>query len=222
VRPLRLPGRAGRAQHPARTPAIPRPAAASRALSLLLVALLHTLLLFAVLHFMVLTPKTAVRSAPEHLLEMIINTARKPLPQTQPAPRARPAPPLPSRGGVTSGPMPSLAPPAPAPDVTGLGQALFGCAPENIPNLTPDQRAHCTNGFTRPDDNALVQPRSHVQDPARREAEMRAKNTPGHIPCAIVMDTQAPGGGGAAPGVDPICLIGGLINGFRPLNELDK
>lgn len=202
--------------------AIPRPAAASRALSLLLVALLHVLLLFAVLHFMVVMPKTAVRPAPEHLLEMIINTARKPLPVPAPALRSRPAPALPRRGGVTSGAMPSFAPPVAPPDVTGLGQALFGCAPENLPNLTPDQRAHCTNGFTRPDDNAVVEPKSHVQEPARREAEMRTKNTPGQIPCAIVMNTQAPGGGGAAPGVDPICLIGGLINGFRPLNGLDK
>jgi hypothetical protein len=91
-----------------------------------------------------------------------------------------------------------------------------------LPNLTPDLRAHCIYGLTRPDDNALVEPRSHVRDPARREAEMRAKNAPGHIPCAIVMNTHAAGGGGAAPGVDPLCVIHGLINGFGLLNGLPK
>lgn len=198
------------------------PGYSQRAVGFLLVVLLHALFLFAVLHFMVVTPKTAVTAAPEHLLEMFIKTARKPSPVTAPMLRSRPALPLPRRGGVTSGTMPSFAPPVPAPDVTGFGQALFGCAPENIPNLTPDQRAHCINGFTRPDDSALVQPRSQVQDLARREAEMRTKNTPGHIPCAIVMDSHAPGGGGAAPGVDPLCVIDGLINVFGPLNGLPK
>jgi hypothetical protein len=195
---------------------------ASRLLSLLLVALLHALLFFAILHFMVVTPKAIVVTAPEHLLEMIIITAKKPAPVSLTAPRSRRASTLPRRGGVTSGAMPSFAPPVVPPDVTGLGQALFGCAPENLPNLTPDQRAHCTNGFVRPDDNALIEPKSHVKDPLRREAEMRAKNAPGRVPCTYVTSTPAPHGSAAAPMVDPICIIGGLINGFRPLNGLDK
>jgi hypothetical protein len=171
---------------------------------------------------MVVAPKVPVAAAPEHLLEIIINTAKKPVPVSLPAPRSRPAPALPRRGGVTSGAMPSYAPPVAPPDVTGLGQALFGCAPENLPNLTPDQRARCTNGFTRPDDDALIEPKSHVKDPARREAEMRAKNTPGRIPCTSVAGVGALGGSTAAPMVDPICIIGGLINGFGPLNGLPK
>ena len=55
-------------QHPRRMHAIQRPDpdhGASRALSLLLVALLHALLLFAILHFMVVTPKPASVAAPE-------------------------------------------------------------------------------------------------------------------------------------------------------------
>jgi hypothetical protein len=206
-------------------PPIPRSDAslgASRAVSLLLVALLHALLLFAILHFMVVAPKVPVVRAPETLLEMIINTAKNPAPVSLTTPRSRRAPTLPRRGGVTSGAMPSYAPPVAPPDITGLGQALFGCAPENLTNLTPDQRAHCTNGFTRPDDNALLQPKSHVKDPLRREAEMRAKNTPLRFPCTGVAKVEGMGGGTAAPMVDPICIIGGLINGFRPLNGLDK
>jgi hypothetical protein len=195
---------------------------ASRAVSLVLVALLHALLLFAILHFMVVTPKSITASAPEHLLEMIINTAPKPVPLTRSAPRAKPVPSRPSPGGVTSGAMPSYAPPVAPPDITGLGQALFGCAPENLPNLTPDQRAHCTNGFTRPDDNALAEPKSHVQDPLRREAEMRAKNTPDRVPCTTVEEVLAGPGTVAVPVVDPACALKGAINGFRPLNGLDK
>jgi hypothetical protein len=199
--------------------AAPRPdTTASRALSLALVALLHALLLFAVLHFMVVTPKRSI-AAPEHLLEMIINTAKKPVPASLPT---RPARALPLRGGVTSGVTPFYVPQVAPPDVTGLGQALFGCAPENIPNLTPDQRAHCTNGFTRPDDNALVEPRSHVQDPARREAEMRTKNTPGRVPCTSLAEVQTFDSSAVVPMVDPVCALGGLINGFRPLNGPDK
>jgi hypothetical protein len=204
-------------------PAIQRPqTAASRLLSLLLVALLHALLLFAILHFMVVTPRATVATAPEHLLELIINTAKKPAPVSLSAPRSRRAPISPKAGGVTSGAMPSYTPPVAPPDITGLGQALFGCAPENLTNLTPDQRAHCTNGFTRPDDSALVEPKSHVKDPLRREAEMRARNTPGRVPCTGVAKVAGPSGSNAAPMLDPICIIGGLINGFGPLNGLDK
>ena len=206
-------------------PAIQRPDpthGASRAISLLLVALLHVLLLFAILHFMVVAPKAVIARAPEHLLEMIINTARKPVPVTSPAMRAKPAPSRPSRGGVTSGAMPSYAPPVAPPDVTGLGQALFGCAPESLPNLTPDQRAHCTNGFTRPDDNALAGPKSHVKDPLRREAEMRGKNTPGRVPCTYITSAPVPHGSAPLPMVNPVCALDGLVNGFGPLNGLDK
>lgn len=196
---------------------------ASRMLSLLLVLLLHALLLFAVLRFMVVTPKRGIVSAPERVLEMIINTARKPVPMKAPAPRSLRAPASPRPGGVFSGTMPSYTPPVAPPDITGLGQAIFGCAPENIPNLTPDQRAHCTNGFTRPDDNAMTEPKSHVQDPARREAEMRAKNGQARVPCTSLTEVQtSPAGATMVPILDPACAVDGLVNGFRPLNGLDK
>jgi hypothetical protein len=194
--------------------------AARRMLSLALVLVLHALLFFAFLHFMV-TPHTAGKAVSERLLEMIISTTRPRTPAPALAPsKSRPA--LPHRESTPSSTMPSYAPPAAAPDMTGLGQALFGCAPENIPNLTPDQRAHCTNGLTRPDDSLVIEPKSHVQDPVRREAEMRTKNTPGRIPCTSVAKVGALGGSTAAPMVNPLCVLGGLINGFGPLNGLDK
>jgi hypothetical protein len=162
-----------------------------------------------------------VRPAPEQLLEMIISTARKPLPAPVTAPPSK-AMAAPHRGGEHSGAMPSYTPPVATPDVTGLGQALFGCAPDN-PNLSPEQRAHCPGAFTRPDDNALIEPKSHVKDPVRREAEMRAKNTPGRIPCTSLTEVQTSlAGNTTVPMIDPACAIGGLRNGFGPLDGLDK
>lgn len=191
-------------------------------LSLLLVALLHALLLFAVLHFLVVMPKRGIASAPERLLEMIINTARPPVPVPKAVPHTRTAPAVPRPGGEYSGVMPSYAPPVAPPDVSGMGQALFGCAPENIPNLTPDQRAHCSNGFTRPGENALVEPKSHVQDLARREAEMRARNGQARVPCTSLAEVQTFDSSAVVPMVDPVCAASGVVNGFRPLNGLDK
>lgn len=191
-----------------------------RALSLLLVALLHALLLFAALHFMVATPHRP--AMPERLLEMIISAARKPAP-VMVIPAGPPASSKAKRGGVFSGAVPFAVSPAAPPDVTGLGQALFGCAPENIANLPPEQRAHCTAGLPHFDDHALLQPKSHVQDPLRREAEMRAKNTPGRVPCTSLTEVQtSPAGSTMVPLIDPACAADGLVNGFRPMNGLDK
>jgi hypothetical protein len=65
---------------------------ASRMLSLLLVLLLHALLLLAVLRFMVVTSTRDIASAPERVLEMMIDAARKPVPVKAPAAPPRCAP----------------------------------------------------------------------------------------------------------------------------------
>jgi hypothetical protein len=180
--------------------------------------LLHLLVLLALLQ-MVTTPR-AVINAREIIFRLSVPQRLRlaPAPSLPPqsrrlrgasAPRVQPAPGL-------SGPS------APAPDIRGFGQSVFGCAPENLPNLSAEQRSHC-HGLTRPDDTLLVEPASHVKDPQRRAAEMRTKNTPGRIPCTMIMEAPAPYGGKApAPAVDPICVIGGLLNGFGPLNGLPK
>lgn len=189
-----------------------------RATSLLLVLLLHALLLLALLRLMI--PPQTIATHPERLLEMIIDTSRAPAPI---APQQKPAPP--QRGGAPSGATPSFVPPfAPstqAPDIRGLGQAILGCAPENLSNLTPEQRAHCPNVFTRPDDSAVLEPRSHVKDPARRAAEMAAKNTPGHVPCTYIAADSVQRQ--VAPALDLVCIADGLFGkGFAPLNGLPK
>ena len=196
------------------------PAASQRAISALLVLLLHALLLFAFLQFLV-KPQGAGISHPERLLELMIS-----MPKAAPPPPAAPArqraPFRVQPGGEKSGALPSLAPPVETPDIRGLGQALLGCAPENLATLTPEQRAHCPGGFSRPDDSAVLEPPSHVNDPLRRAAEMKARNAPLRVPCTSVIDAPVGGGTAAVPMADPFCLMGGAIKGFGPLNGLSK
>jgi hypothetical protein len=187
-----------------------------RVSSAVLVALLHGLLLLALLHFLV---QSQGRPGTQPILESFITFNQKATPAEAPP---LPAMAVPPRGGVSSGAAPSLAPAVPAPDVRGLGQSLFGCAPETLANLTPEQRGHCTTGFARPDDSAVIEPPSHVKDPARRAAEMRTRNTPGRVPCSYLTEAPAPHGSTTAAMADPMCVMDGLINGFGPLNGLSK
>ena len=188
--------------------------------SLSLVVLLHLLLVMAMLQIVAKRP--AAISVPEIFFRIAIPQRERatPLRSLPLSPPSRP-----SRGATVPGAQPApgiAAPSVPAPDIGGLGQSVFGCAPENLPNLNAEQRSHC-HGLTRPNDTLLVEPPSHVKDPQRRAAEMRTKNTPGRIPCTMITDAPAPHGGTVpAPAVDPICVIGGLLNGFGPLNGLPK
>lgn len=201
-------------------PALQGPCHGRRAVSILLVSALHAAMLFALLHFMV-QPQSRPAAGAERLLEMIIRPQRSVVPApAAPPPKSR----VPNRQQQSTpiNPLPSLAPPAQAPDLTGLGRALTGCAPENLSNLSPDERAHCPDVFRKPDGTVLVEPRSRVKDPARRAAEMAAKNTPGRIPCTFIGSARTPAGAVVAPMVDPMCAIKGLVNGFGPLNGLPK
>jgi hypothetical protein len=185
--------------------------------SAILVLLLHVLLVLAFLKFMIRPPEIVTR--PERILEMLIRLPEHRAAQPESPPSAAPHP---ARGGAPSGPVPSLAPALPQPDVQGLGRSLFGCAPENLSSLSPEQRSHCPGGLTRPDDTVVAEPPSHVKDPARRAAEMRAKNTPGRVPCTYVGDAPGPYGPVATVMVSPLCALDGLLNGFPPLTGLPK
>jgi hypothetical protein len=187
---------------------------AQRAVGLVLVALLHLLLLLSLLTGLVQPVKRA-------RLVRELTFVLPPLPKAAPsAPRAgvatapahRPAPP----------PLYVLpqAPPEAAPDIQSFGHALFGCAPERYAQMTEDQRARCPPQFAMPDPARLTDPPSQVKDPARRAAELAAKNTPGRIPCAVIMSAPVPHGTTAAPAVDPLCVLKGLVDGFGPVSGL--
>lgn len=169
-----------------------------RIVSATLVLLLHLLLLAALLHSVIRPTRPAA------MREIFFQLAPRREPAAPLPPPPLPAMAVPPRGGALSGAMPSQAPAAP--DIRGVGQALFGCAPENLGNLTPEQRSHCTAGFARPD--AGTEPSTHVKDAARWTDELKTRNTPGRIPCTYIAVTPAMAGGGdnKVPMAEFVCL----------------
>jgi hypothetical protein len=114
--------------------------------------------------------------------------------------------------------LPPAAPPAT--DLQSFGKALFGCAPENRNNLTPDQRAHCSGLAAMPRDPGRVgELPSLVNDPARREAELADRNTPARVPCVTLTSRSLGFAGAQDTGVmaDPLCALRGWIDGFGGL-----
>jgi len=181
-----------------------------------LVLLLHLLLLLALLHSVINPPRP--RQVPRETILRFLPVPKMPMPAAK-APTTRAA--APRRLPLPDVVVPS---PLPAPVLRDLGQSLFGCAPENLSNLSAEERAHCSGlAGHAPSEGEVAMPRSHVKDPARRAAEMRAKNTPGRVPCAVLMNAPAPyGGTQIVPGFSPACLLDGLVNGFGPPNGLPK
>ena len=114
--------------------------------------------------------------------------------------------------------MPPVPMPPPATDLQTFGNMLFGCAPENLGRLTPEQRSHCVAGAPR-DRTTVTEPPSLVKDLPRREAELAARNTPARVPC-VGLRTQNLGFTGRQETgvmVDPLCILNGWINGFGGL-----
>jgi hypothetical protein len=180
-----------------------------RAISILLVLLLHTLLILALLRFMVRPQNSAFRMAPPtRLFETIVNTARLPGPGT------RKGAPKPARTGAAVQPVPQTTPlaeplpPTPAPDVRGFGQALLGCAPENLANLDEVQRSRCGKFGALPShDPGAVDYADHGVPGAKRWArELARKNAPLLLPC------------GNPRAADPVytgaCILANIANGF--------
>ena len=181
----------------------------------MLVLLLHLALLLGLLHAVTTPLQPPSIQAREMILRLMPRL--KSTPAKQAAPRAVASPQLRS-------PVVPLVPPplATTPDLSGFGRSLFGCAPENLGNLSREERAHCDTGPMRPDGNAMAEPRSHVKDPSRRAAEMAAKNRPGHVPCTYVTASPSPSSSEPVFMVNPFCVMDGLVNGFEPLNGLPK
>ena len=106
-----------------------------RAISILLVLILHTLLIFALFRFMLSPRNSALRMAEPRLIEWIVHTARLPEPATgkkasKPAPTRAVVQPAPQTSPLAEPTPPTM--PMPAPDIRGFGQALVDCAPENL------------------------------------------------------------------------------------------
>jgi hypothetical protein len=127
---------------------------------------LFFVLLFA--HFL-LTPQAQKERAREMLL-LLRPLSRLP-PERPVLGRAPPraiaipqpaiAPPLPNAG-------PSVINPVPPSALEAFGRALYGCTPEAMANLSPQDRAKCPPlaQAPKPDQDLLEQPRSHAKDEA--------------------------------------------------------
>jgi len=110
------------------------------------------------------------------------------LPQIREAAPVLPAPAVarPQRIAPAAPPAPSAPPPAapslaPPSGLAGFGRALFGCAPEDYANLSPDERARCAKpaeGLALQRNPDLMGTPSHVKDEAHWQAELARKNSP--------------------------------------------
>lgn len=181
------------------------------AISILLVFILHTLLIFALLRFMVGPQNPAFRMVPEsQLIKWIMLTARPPVAG---AGKKAPNPALTRAAGQPVPQTPPLAeplPPAVVPDIRGFGQALTGCAPENFANLDEAQRSRCRkSGALASYDPSIVDYADRsgkVPDVTRWERELARKQGPLLLPC------------GNARSADPVytgaCILANIANGF--------
>ena len=180
---------------------------AQRAIGLSLVALLHLLLLAALLQTVIhpVTPK-AVREIIFHLM-----------PQARRAPPPPPVPEIRARPRAAAPPViapPPVAPPNAVPDLRGLGQNLFGCTPDSMATMTPEARSQCLIGLASRHDGPIGVPREHAKDPQRWANAVKERNAPlGQIPCTYVT---------ALPKINGASVIGGQQVGMVNLNCLHK
>ena len=67
----------------------------------------------------------------------------------------------------------------------GLGGSLFDCAPENLANLTPEQRAHCTVASIdrRDETSSLMEHPSKSKNAVRWARALQRKQNPTLLPC---------------------------------------
>jgi len=137
---------------------------AATAVAALLLQLLF-ILLFA--HFL-LTPHAQRERAREMLL--LLRPLTKPLPPppapARAAPARRPTQPVPYVLPPLPNAAPNLVAPGPPSALEGIGRALYGCTPEAMALLSPQDRAKCPPLATRPDPSLVEQPRSHAKDEA--------------------------------------------------------
>lgn len=95
-------------------------------------------------------------------------------------------------------------------DLNGFHALLFGCAPQNLINLTPEERAQCKTEMARekPDDfTADHAGPSHAKDPEHWARALMRRQQPTLLPCF-------------PPGIQtPGCLATGLTSGFDLDNQ---
>ena len=94
---------------------------------------------------------------------------------------------------------------------------MFGCTPESLGKLTPEQRTHCPAIGAPRDSTVVIEPSSHVADLPRRQAELAARNTPARVPCTHIETQKLAGTEQTSLFTDPLCVLNGWINGYGGL-----
>src|SRR6185437_8679397 len=107
---------------------------------------------------------------------------------------------IPPSGTLAAAPIASppvaASPLAPPSGLAGFGQALFGCAPEQYADLTPDRRAHCPKpgeGLANNEQPDLMGTPSHVKDNARWANAMAHKQVLPMLPGGMLFPLVALG-----------------------------
>jgi hypothetical protein len=173
-----------------------------------LVALVHVVLLGIV---MISMPRTIFGlPSPREIYYVFRPQARpKPLPRLVVAPPPSQARPPLFRYAPTPPPQAVITAP---PGTNGLQLSLFGCAPENLANLTPEQRERCGTSLAMSSFSSAIPGtvRSLSLDAGRWRAAVTARNTPIAVPCtgttnvtinSVTMESRP------AVMVDPLCVI---------------
>ena len=91
------------------------------------------------------------------------------------------------------------------PSAKGLNLALFGCAPERLANLSPEERAQCTGRLNTASLRGAYPgaPLDRSLEAERWEQAIRDRNTPPTVPCAYAGKVS---NGDGAVMVDLVCL----------------
>lgn len=145
--------------------------------------------------------------APREWIMLLPKLPAPPPEKIVPRVRARPLEvPLPTVNIPRIEPAPRAAP------LKDLGNALFGCTPENIGNLSPEDQEKCRGfAFSPPDRDTVAALRSHVRDPALHAAELAARKAPARVDCThtvtrVIMNMRQDNG----VMVDAKCALGQL------------
>ena len=115
------------------------------------------------------------------------------------------------RPPIVEGPSTEITAPPQSPTI---GLSLFRCGPENIGNLTPEERSHCSGALEAVSFATVT--RDHAHDAARWQRETIARNTPAQMPCTGADAATANGiVSGATVMVRPLCVAGQLLDALR-------
>ena len=104
---------------------------------------------------------------------------------------------------------------APSPQINGLRLSITRCAPENLANLSPEERDRCSSAWTGlsppPSDAIPGTVREHAVDAGTWKAAIARRNSAVRVPCSYM--TEVPeditaGRTAKVVMVDPLCALG--------------